>query len=280
MTRIPNRFHFVFGLKPQTEPFHLVHYLCLKSCIEVNHPERIDLYCHYEPYGEWWERIRPRLNVNRVDLEEAVRDHASYFNHDEGRLIKGWNLDYAHQSDFVRLRVLLEHGGVYADMDTLFVQPLPASLFEQEFVIGEEDLEWPGPDGLPVKSLCNAFLMARPSAAFGQRWLQRMAEVFDGTWSRHSCQEAAYVRTLMPHAVYVSPSRYHYKHACTREGIETLLRGLDRDLEDVYSVHLWAHLWWSPLRIDFSRFHNHLLTEEHIRTVDTTYNVAARRFLD
>ena len=26
---IPRTFHFVYGLRRQTEPFHLLHYLCL-----------------------------------------------------------------------------------------------------------------------------------------------------------------------------------------------------------------------------------------------------------
>jgi hypothetical protein len=280
VARIPNRYHFVFGLKPQTEAFHIVHYLCLESCIRVNRPDRVDLYYHFEPYGEWWDRIEPKVLLHRVELEKHVRDHPSYFTHEEGRFIKGWNLDYAHQSDFLRLKILLEHGGVYADIDTLFVNPLPSDLFDEEFVIGEES-PVVGPGGeRPHDSLCNAFLMSAPGADFGRRWLDRMHGVFDGTWSRHSCEEAALLRAEAPGSVRVVPARHHYKHPCTRDGIRTLLEGLDPDFEDVYSLHLWAHLWWSALRTDFSDVHAGRLTEDSIRTVDTTYNVVARRFLD
>ena len=41
MPRIPRTAHFVFGLRPQVEPFHLVHYLAIASCAEVVAPERI-----------------------------------------------------------------------------------------------------------------------------------------------------------------------------------------------------------------------------------------------
>lgn len=278
--RIPNRFHFVFGLKPQIQPFHIAEYLCLESCIQVNRPERIDFYYHYEPYGEWWERISPKVELHRVELESHVRDHPSYFTHEEGRFIKGWNLDYAHQSDFLRLRILLEHGGIYADMDTIFVNPLPRDLFDKEFVIGEEDpVQGPDEDE-PHASLCNAFLMSAPDAEFGRSWLERMHEVFDGTWSRHSCMEAALLQAEAPDSVHVVPKRSHYKHPATQEGIRTLLEDVDSDNEGVYSMHLWAHLWWSALRTDFTVFHAGLLTEDHIRNVDTTYNVVARRFLE
>ena len=41
---IPRTFHFVFGLKPQTEPFHLMYYLCLASCLAVERPQAVVLH--------------------------------------------------------------------------------------------------------------------------------------------------------------------------------------------------------------------------------------------
>ena len=67
MKRIPANYHFIFGLKPQTEPFHLAWYLCLRSCIEVNNPDRVFFYYHNEPYGPLWDRIKPELEMVHVD---------------------------------------------------------------------------------------------------------------------------------------------------------------------------------------------------------------------
>src|SRR5262245_1997343 len=55
MSRIPRLFHFVFGLREQREPFHLVFYLCLASCRAVARPERMYFYYHHEPWGRYWE---------------------------------------------------------------------------------------------------------------------------------------------------------------------------------------------------------------------------------
>ena len=277
---IPNQFHFVFGLKPQIEPFHIAHFLCLESCRLVNDPDSIHFHCHHEPHGEWWDRIKGRLTLHQLDPVPFVRDHPSYFAHDEGRLIKAWNLDYAHQADFVRLQVLASNGGVYADMDTLFVRKLRAELFSERFVIAEEDLVTSPREPAPELLLCNAFLMSARDSMFARAWLDRMYQVFDGTWNRHSSDEAARLSRVMPGEVRVVPTRHHYRFPCTPEGIRTLLQGIDTDLEDVYSVHLWAHMWWSPLRTDITTFHKGLLTEQFIRTVDTTYNLIARRYLD
>ncbi len=280
MNRIPRKFHFIFGLKPQHEPFHLAHYLCLESCRRINQPVEIYFHYHYEPFGEYWERIRPHLLLNRVDLESFIIESQRYQNTSEGRFIKQAGLDYAHQSDFIRLKVLLDHGGVYADIDTLFVNPLPEFLFEQPFVLGEEAPVKLHQEEKPHYSLCNAFIMSEPGTIFGRFWRDLMYKVFDGTWSRHSCQTAAMLQEQMPNTIFVAPQHYFYKHMFTPEGIATLLEGLDADFNEVYSMHLWAHLWWDQRRTDFSKFHSELLTEEYIRNTDTTYNVVARRYLD
>jgi hypothetical protein len=279
MAEIPDAFHFVFGLREQTEPLHVVHYLSLESCRQVNRPDAIHFHYRHEPHGRWWERIRPHLTLHRVAGRREVADPRRYRDTDEGRLIEKSGWSYAHEADFIRLDALLEYGGVYADIDTLFVQPMPRRLYGHDFVLGEEP-PLPGADGVLRPSLCNALMLSRPGAAFAARWRARMADVFDGTWSRHSCQEAARLWAAMPEAVHVVPQRYFYRHAPTRAGLRALFEALDPDLHDVFSLHLWAHLWWDAWRTDFTSFHAGLATEEHIRTVDTTYNVIARGFLD
>jgi hypothetical protein len=279
MAEIPNIVHFVFGLSPQAEPMHIVHYLCLESCRRVYRPDAIHFHYRHEPHGEWWQRIRPHLTLHRVANERQVADVRHYRQTKEGRFIEKAGWTYAHEADFIRLDVMGEWGGIYADMDTLFVQPLPWRLFRHEFVIGEEP-PLPGADGVLRPSLCNAVMLARPGAKFPARWRARMTEVFDGTWSRHSCQEAAHLWSAIPDAVHVVPQRYFYHHAPTRAGIHALLEAVDPDLHDVYSLHLWAHLWWDEWRTDFTSFHAGLISAEHVRTVDSTYNVIARGFLD
>jgi hypothetical protein len=279
MAEVPNIFHFVFGLRPQTEAFHIVHYLCLKSCLEINKPDVLHFHCHHEPFGPLWDRIRSDITLHRVSPEEFVAENSFYSAHQEGRFIKAGGMDYAHHSDFLRLKILLEHGGVYADMDTLFVNPLPVYLFDQQFVLGEERPVEREPGGAPMPSLCNALIMAAPGAEFARLWLKRMYQVFDGTWNRHSCQEAARMWETATAPLYVAPEHFFYKHGWTPEGIHALFEGLDADFSQVYSMHLWSHLWWDEWRTDFTTFCAGMLTEEHIRQVDTTYNVVARRYL-
>ena len=270
-------FHFVFGLAPQREPLHLVHYLCLESCRRVNRPPAIFLHYRHEPYGPLWERIRAHLVLRRVCATPALPDR--YDATEEGRLIRDAGWSYAHEADFLRLEILIAEGGIYADMDTLFVRPLPARWLAEEFVIGEE-APVPGADRVLRPSLCNALLISPPGSRFARLWLERMGRVFDGTWSRHSSEEAARLWADMPEAVHVVPQSCFYRHAATPRGVRTLLEGYDPDTRGVYGMHLWAHLWWDAWRTDFTRLHAGQIDENYVRTRRTTYAVLARRFLD
>ena len=272
MPSIPNYFHFVFGLQKQTEPFHLVHYLCLESCIQINRPERIYLYFHFEPYGKYWDMIKEKLTLIRVDLNSFV---ASYTYQDS--LIKKYR--YAHQSDFVRLEQLLQHGGVYADIDTIFVNPIPSHLFDKPCVLGREH-DVPDPKTKRLRpSLCNAVIMSEPQGEFLRTWFAQLKHAFDGTWSNHSTFLPYQLSQQYPHLIHIEAIRSFFYHGPNPEGISTLFQQCDTNFSGIYSMHLWSHLWWSWRRRDFSTFYAGQLREGYIRDVDTTYNVVARQYL-
>ena len=272
MRRIPNIFHFVYGLRKQTERFPLAHYLCLASCWEVNRPERIYFYYHHTPHGRYWDAILPYLTLERVPLKSSI-ERFQY----QDPAIKA--LRYAHHSDFIRLEKLLERGGVYADMDTLFLRIIPPELFTQSFVIGREGLIQNPKTGLSQESLCNAFLMAEPGAEFASLWLDRMQDEFDGSWSNHSTLLPNRIAAAHPELVHIEPPQTFYSILPTRSGIADLFEAQIAIPDQAVSIHLWEHLWWSVKRSDFSYFHGGLLTEDYVREAASTYAKAARGFL-
>jgi hypothetical protein len=272
--RIPNQFLFVFGLKKQTEPFHLCYYICIESCFQVNRPEKIYFYYQHEPYGPYWELTKRRIIPVKVTLSPFVSRYRYGF---KNRACKKYR--YAHHSDFIRLEKLIESGGIYADIDTIFVHNIPPHLFQKPFVLGREENVYCQVTKLLKSSLCNALIMSRKGSEFAVRWLENMEIAFNGSWSNHSTFLPQVLSEKYPDLIHIEPARSFYKHMWTREGIYTLLEGCDTHYEDVISMHLWSHLWWSKKRRDFSDFHGGLLTERYIREVDTTYNLVARRFL-
>ena len=111
---IPNKFQYVYlthdgNEHPMYRKFHLIHYLCIRSAIEVNKPEEVNVYCNQEPEGSWWKEIRDEVNVVMIEPPKEIF----------GKSIT----QLAHMSDVIRLQVLLESGGIYTDMDTVCVKP-------------------------------------------------------------------------------------------------------------------------------------------------------------
>jgi len=270
--RIPKVFHFVFGLKPQTEPFHLMHYLCLASCMGVNKPDAVMFHCQHQPWGEYWDRIRPQLTIVPVKPDPFI----SSFRYRDAGID---SLRYAHLADVARLEILAEHGGIYADMDTLFVSPLPDSFFKESFVMGLETADWSSAAKAAGGSLCNAWMMGEPGAPFVREWLSRTYESFDGSWSAHSTLLPFRLSQEHPEWIHIEPSRSFFHFDYYPAGLRGIFRRRVHDLEGIYSIHLWSHCWWDARTRNTARFHGQRLTPAYVRHADTTYAAISRPFL-
>jgi len=267
---LPRLAHFVFGLDPRDEPFHLVNYLALASCLAVVKPDELHLHCHNLPYGFYWDLIRPKVELHRI---EPVREIAEFHYHPTTA-----RFAYAHHADFVRLDVLAKWGGLYADIDTLFLAPFPDHWWSAPALIGREaDVE--DPPGRVSPSLSNAVVMSRPGGAFVEAWRERTPAAFDGSWSAHSCLLAHELAEQMPAEVVVVPQRALHAFEPTPAGLRRLLVDPPTSVAGIVAVHVMAHLWWEESRRDFLDLHGRMINERWVRGVSTVYGVEARRFL-
>lgn len=273
MSRIPRIAHFVFGLREQVEPFHLLHYLAIETCRRILQPDTIYLHYHNLPFGEFWDQIRPHLTLNRVGLSPDVL--AAKYN---DQLVPE-EYRYAHHADFVRLDALIEHGGIYADVDTVFIRPIPEALYDEKFVIGREIDVKDEASGEMRQSLCNAFLMAEPGSEYARTWRARMGGELNGTWSNHSCLLAQTISEELPEEVRVEPETSFMGVPCTPSGIDALLGEGPVDLSRAYSIHLWAHVWWSADRADFTAHHAGEMSVEKLKASNSPLAELVRPYL-
>jgi hypothetical protein len=99
---IPKVVHFI---KTDADPsnFNIIHYISVRSASWHIKPTTIKFHCHVEPQGKYWEMLRrnvPELVVVPIDDNP---------NNIGGKPIRM----AAHQSDVLRLQVLLREGGIY-----------------------------------------------------------------------------------------------------------------------------------------------------------------------
>ncbi len=270
---IPNTVHFVFGLRAQDEPMHFLHYVAVESARRVLEPDTVYFHYHYEPWGPWWDRIAPHVTPMQVGLVAAV-EHADY----SSGVVPERYL-YAHHADFVRLDALLAHGGIYADIDTIFVRRPPPDLYEKPFVIGEEPPVTNPLTGETGPSLCNALMMSEPGSRFARAWRHKMASALDGTWSNHSGALARRLGVEMPDDVHVEAEATFYPFGIDPASLYGLLLA-DRPVPGgTVSVHLWAHLWWDSRRRDFTPVHAGWCTPSALRRASTTLATLTRPYM-
>jgi hypothetical protein len=229
--RIPNVFHFCYGLLPQAE-FGFLEYLAIKSAVELNRPERVFLHYQHACSGPWWERVQELVTLNLVAAPLEIF---------------GWPLQhYAHRSDVLRLNMLLEHGGIYLDIDTLCVRPFTA-LRTSECVLGQQPKK---------RGLCNAVILSEPRGVFLTAWLDRYhsfrSRGRDWHWDEHSVRvpaRLARTRELRSHITVLNERAFFFPHWTE---MECLFESADETLfQDSYYIHYWETLtrerWLQPI---------------------------------
>jgi hypothetical protein len=274
---VPNIIHFVFGMAEDFggKPFSMVHYLSVKSAVELNKPIAAYFHYQYEPEGEWWQKAKPLLTINKITAPESFMGQPLFH--------------VAHKADVVRLQALKETGGIYLDVDTICVKPL-TGLLNYSFAIGQELKPKYVPKnwrqrikyrlGLIKESsksatgLCNAVLLSEKNSEFVNLWLNEYktfrSKGRDKYWNEHSVIVPEKLAEKYPqHITQLSPYTFHYP-LYNEAGLKSMFEEVN-EFPEAYLHHLWESFAWEKYMSK--------LTEESIRKVETTYNLIARRFL-
>ncbi len=226
---VPNIYHFCyFGGRP----LGWIEYLAVLSCYKVNSPEKIYFYTDSELAGEWWEKILPMVEVEKVaPINEAFGVAVPY---------------PAHKADILRLYKLIERGGVYLDLDVVCRRPF-APLFDHRVVLGQELVAG------NLVGLCNAVVLAQPGEQFLQRWLEgfdpqkslwrgfRSSGPQDKYYSEISIKYSHFLANYWPEEVHVEPVSSFFSP--TYEGGEMKKFFEDSDtgaFDQSYCHHLWS----------------------------------------
>lgn len=244
----PRIIHFVTGLCPDFggKPFILPHALALLSA-RLHYPDHeIVVWAMYEPTGPFWEVAKPHVTLSHVVAPTEIF----------GRPIT----HFAHAADVLRLQILLEHGGLYFDTDTLVLRPI-SDLPRKKAVMGIETKR----DGT-VLGLCNAFIAAPRQAAFLKAWFERYRDFDANDWSGHSVRLPLSLSQSLPELIHIAPPSAFFTPGWEAESLRELFEQLV-DTRPAYSMHLWESKSWDYLA---------RLTIGSIMSNNTSYSIGAR----
>lgn len=256
---IPKVFHFITGLSADFggKPFSFVHYMAVLSALRVNKGFVARLYYHYEPAGPYWDLVKQEVELVHVALPTEVF----------GRPVQ----HFAHKADVLRMQILLEHGGIYLDLDTICQRPFEP-LLDGRVVMGREERNTGG-GTRTIVGLCNATIIAPPGAEFLRLWYETYREFTGGdsgdAWNKFSVLIPMALSREHPDLLRVEPAASFFWPSWDKEGIESLFLR-DMEFPDAFSFHLWESQSWRYLKE---------LDSSTVTAVDTTYNRLARRFV-
>jgi len=248
MSRIPKILHYVFGMARDfgRKPWSLVHHVCLKSAIERLRPDQVFFYYEFEPTGPWWELSRKLVTSVIIEAPQEIFGQ---------RLIH-----VAHRADVLRLRKLIEYGGIYLDADVL-VQRDFDDLLGHSAVLGQEMV-------CAQYGLGNAVILAEPQSPFLCRWLDGYRSFRsrgeDEFYIEHSVKLPFELAGQYPDEIEVLPHTAFYWPHCNDSHLEWIFASTRKIAGDApYANHLWQSHSWRYLED---------LTPGGVRSVDTNFH--------
>lgn len=261
-TRIPRILHFVYGLSPGA-PFQDMHRNAIASAYKAYPDYDIFLHMSHLPKpSSQWSQVEHMVRIVWVNPDSNVFGRRCFQHH-------------AHRSDYIRLRALNEYGGIYMDIDTLTINPIPSSILESSsFVIARQDT----PRGY---GLCNAVMASTKNSSFSRIWLDNYRSFrsmgMDSHWDEHSvrlplklstCKNAK-VTILSPKAFF--PFYWH--------NADKIVFG-NRKYYEMYFSQPYTytiHLWVSGQTKSYGEMFDRVLTCDGYTA--TAYNTAVCKLL-
>jgi hypothetical protein len=211
---VPNIIHF---LRFREANFSFVDAVCVLSAFKNHRPDKIMFHTDVGGFvGPYWEKIKntPGIvyEIREVTLPDTI--FGQKFN-------KGWHV--WHAGDVTRIRILMEHGGIFLDNDIYVVQNL------NRFRKFEMSIGWDDRDCLGTQ-----VLVANKSARFLRLWLESYREYYPDRWYYNAgCKPTEEL-------LYKTPELVHRVKLLF--GVHMLIHNLYKtqwtDWRKQYSVHL------------------------------------------
>lgn len=244
---IPSIVHFIWIQGDLA--FGLMHFLCMKSAREVLKPDKIMLHLVGDGFGHYWTRMLVEVKPELVPTDPVTR-------------IGDWPATPPRpiQSGPIRLKALIDHGGIYLDTDVLCLKSFD-DLLANKVVLAKESPY--------VEGLCNAVMLSEPGADYTVEFLKRFTAEYRGGWAETCTLLPNTIASEHPDWITVLGHESFFPHGYGNQAANIFEQNMPVDQS--YAMHLWASGC-------FFRYMDGM-TEDDVRNGTSTFSVQARKFL-
>jgi hypothetical protein len=211
---VPNIIHF---LRFKQKKFSFVDAVCVLSAFKNHRPDKIMFHTDVDNFvGPYWEKVKNTPGIVYEIRNATLPD--KIFGQKFSKRYHVW-----HAGDVTRIRILMEHGGIFLDNDIYLVQNL--NKFRKfEMAIGWDENQCIG----------SQVLIANKSARFLHLWLQSYRKYYPDQWYYNAgckpTEEVLYKRPELVHRVKLLFGVHMLVH--------NLYKTLWKDWRKQYTVHL------------------------------------------
>ena len=182
---VPNIAHmFWISEKPMSFLFYL-------SCLSQIYILRVDaLYLHGDkmPHGPHWDIIKRESKLHFVKRSWPNRVFSNHVN------------ILNHMADVFKVDVMLRYGGIYTDVDAVWINPLPSHIREYEAVAS---YDWPQMYNTWPDYIQNGVLLGKKGAPFWYKYLESMKVFKDDIFGYNGILQAYKVYERNPQLLYL-----------------------------------------------------------------------------
>jgi len=270
---IPKILHFTWLIPADGgRAFNIHHMASVKSAHFYNPDFKVRFHCNKLPTGEYFESIRDIIEINYVETPEEVF---------------GIPIKYmAMKADVLRLRILIDEGGVYQDPDVITMRSYE-DLLNNEVCLGYELS-----DKLNLRQvfyfvrtfdfdvlkyrfripagLCSGFIMAEKNSVFMRDWVEGYKDFNNDNWSYFPVKLPLIMYKTGKYRVHtISPYQAHFP-SCSPADLKLIFEQ-NLVIKGKYFLHTW----------ESKSYEKYLkpLTREKILSSNNTYCNAIKRFV-
>ena len=185
---VPNIAHIIWATGDKEMDF--LFYLCVLSLLHVQAVEAVYIYGESPPTGRYWSL----LNDTRIKTVHR-QFHGTVYNNPVRNI--------AHISDVLRTDIMLNSGGIYIDVDAVFVKPLSDYIRGYEAVM---TLDFYFKQNRPFpNTLNNGVMLGKKGATFWKLYMESMRTYYDDNWGHNSLHMPYKIKERHPETLHIEP---------------------------------------------------------------------------